>query len=131
MLLRNINKKRGLCNGTRLILKNVKERTLECYNPGRREMVDIPRIRLMDKITISSSTSICNDYKQSSRTNLQRKSRSISPQRCIQSWTVICGVIKSNRPQKHKGWYQSRRKNKKYCIEKSIGIISKKKNNKP
>ena len=50
MLLRNINKKRGLCNGTRLILKNVKERTLECYNPGRREMVDIPRIRLKSDI---------------------------------------------------------------------------------
>ena len=46
MLMRNINKKQGLCNGTSLILKNVKDRTLECYNPTNKQMVDIPRIKL-------------------------------------------------------------------------------------
>ena len=50
MLMRNINKKIGLCNGTRLILKNIKGRTLECYNPERREIVDIPRIKLNSDI---------------------------------------------------------------------------------
>ena len=44
MLMRNINKKQGLCNGTRLILKNIRGNILECYNPVRREWVDIPRI---------------------------------------------------------------------------------------
>ena len=44
MLMRNINKKQGLCNGTRLILKNIRGNVLECYNPVRREWVDIPRI---------------------------------------------------------------------------------------
>ena len=50
MLMRNINKKQGLCNGTRLILKHIKDRTLQCYNPSRNEMVDIPRIRLKSDI---------------------------------------------------------------------------------
>ena len=50
MLMRNINKKQGLCNGTRLILKNIKGNVLECYNPVRREWVDIPRIRLKSDV---------------------------------------------------------------------------------
>jgi len=50
MLMRNINKKQGLCNGTRLILKNVKDRTLECYNPTNKQMADIPRIKLKSDI---------------------------------------------------------------------------------
>ena len=44
MLMRNINKKQGLCNGTRLILMSIRGNVLECYNPMRRQMVDIPRI---------------------------------------------------------------------------------------
>ena len=50
MLMRNINKKQGLCNGTQLILCNIKERSLECYNPARDEIVDIPKIRLKSDI---------------------------------------------------------------------------------
>ena len=48
--MRNINKKQGLCNGTRLILKNIRGNILECYNPVRREWVDIPRIRLKSDV---------------------------------------------------------------------------------
>ena len=48
--MRNINKKQGLCNGTRLILKNIRGNVLECYNPVRREWVDIPRIRLKSDV---------------------------------------------------------------------------------
>ena len=48
--MRNINKKQGLCNGTRLILKNIKGNVLECYNPVRREWVNIPRIWLKSDV---------------------------------------------------------------------------------
>ena len=50
ILMRNINKKQELCNGTRLILKNIRGNVLECYNPVRREWVDIPRIRLKSDV---------------------------------------------------------------------------------
>ena len=50
MLMRNINKRQRLCNGTRLILKNVKDRTLEFYNPTNKQMADIPRIKLKSNI---------------------------------------------------------------------------------
>ena len=50
MLMRNINKKQGLCNGTRLILMSIRGNVLECYNPMRRQMVDIPRIRLRSDV---------------------------------------------------------------------------------
>ena len=50
MLMRNLNKKQGLCNGTRLILEEVMGSTLKCYNPVRDEMVFIPRIELRSDV---------------------------------------------------------------------------------
>ena len=50
MLMQNINKNQGLCNGKWLILKNLKDRTLECYNPTNKQMVNIPRINLKSDI---------------------------------------------------------------------------------
>ena len=79
MLMRNMNKKEGLCNGTRLILKEAMDATLKCYNPVCNEVVFIPRIELsldvkkgglfMEKKTVSSPTCIFNDHQQITRTN--------------------------------------------------------------
>ena len=46
MLMRKIDKKEGLCNGTRLILKEAMDTTVKYYNPVRNKMLFIPRIEL-------------------------------------------------------------------------------------
>ena len=46
MLMRNINKERGLCNGTRLIVKQLRRLVLELYNPKTKQNVCLPRFDL-------------------------------------------------------------------------------------
>ena len=46
MLMRNINKESGLCNGTRLILKQLRRLVLELYNPKTEQNVCLPRFDL-------------------------------------------------------------------------------------
>ena len=43
MLMRNIDKERGLCNGTRVIVKSFRGSVLHIYNPTTREDVCLPR----------------------------------------------------------------------------------------
>jgi hypothetical protein len=52
ILLRNLNMKRGLCNGTRLLVENVGDYTLSCKiitGPRRGNNETIPRIQLLHK----------------------------------------------------------------------------------
>ena len=51
MLMRNINKKQGMCNGTHLIILDLTGSVLFCYNPQRRERLSIPRINLDADVT--------------------------------------------------------------------------------
>ena len=46
MLMRNIDKERGLCNGTRVIVKSLRGSVLHIYNPTTREDVCLPRFDL-------------------------------------------------------------------------------------
>ena len=50
VLTRNIYKKEGLCKGTQLILKELMDATLKCYNPVQNEVVFIPRIELCSDV---------------------------------------------------------------------------------
>ena len=48
MLLRNINPKEGLCNGTKLIyVKNINMKLLVCKIPGKNKEILIPRIKFI------------------------------------------------------------------------------------
>ena len=48
MLLRNINPKEGLCNGTKLIyVRNIHMKVLVCKLPGRDKEILIPRIKFL------------------------------------------------------------------------------------
>ena len=51
MLLRNINPRQGLCNGTRLIFdKSIDNKLLQCRIVGSQRIVLIPRITFIPKI---------------------------------------------------------------------------------
>ena len=51
MLLRNLNPRDGLCNGTKLIyLKSINNRVLECQTVGTSRSVFIPRITFIPKV---------------------------------------------------------------------------------
>ena len=79
MLMRNIDKEKGLCNGTRLIVKALVGKYLHVYNPATKEDVCLPRFELISDIkmwiimetsSISYTTCFCNDNKQKSRSNI-------------------------------------------------------------
>ena len=50
MLMRNIDKEKGLCNGTRLIVKALVGKYLHVYNPATKEDVCLPRFELIADI---------------------------------------------------------------------------------
>ena len=50
MLMRNIDKEKGLCNGTRLIFKALVGKYLHVYNPATKEDVCLPRFELIADI---------------------------------------------------------------------------------
>jgi ATP-dependent DNA helicase PIF1 len=67
MLLRNINPKEGLCNGTRLILKSKNGQVLKCERAGGERDGNIVSYlaipNAMEKATISSSHFFRHDHK--------------------------------------------------------------------
>ena len=50
MLMRNIDKEKGLCNGTRVIVKALLGKYLQVYNPATKEDVCLPRFELIADI---------------------------------------------------------------------------------
>lgn len=51
MLLRNLNVKHGLCNGTRLIVEEMNAHSIKCRLPSSGKSVAIPRIDLTEADT--------------------------------------------------------------------------------
>ncbi|MGH7973890.1 MAG: hypothetical protein ACREBR_00090 [bacterium] len=54
MLLRNIDRTNGLCNGTRLIVKGRRGPVLMCFNPKSQKKILLPRIVLHADVTKTS-----------------------------------------------------------------------------
>ena len=56
MLLRNLNPREGLCNGTKLVFeKSLDNKVLQCRVAGSEQMVLIPRIIFIPKVVILTS----------------------------------------------------------------------------
>ena len=103
MLLRNLSLSQGLCNGTRLKVTQMHNNCIQATiltgaNHGNRVL--IPRIKLapsaicVREATISPSTGIIDDHKQSAGSNIP-ESGPLSPFTCLLSWSTLCGILQS------------------------------------
>ena len=82
MLMRNLSKKKKLCNGTRLIVQKLTGSLLYAMNPITKEEVILPRFELesdvkkfwdcIQKKTVPGCSCLYYNCKQSARTNITR-----------------------------------------------------------
>ena len=96
MLLRNINPRQGLCNGTRLIFdKCLDNKLLQCRIAESGHVVLIPRISLwMAKKAIPSENLFCYFHKQIPTAN-SKVCWCMVARSSLYSWSVICCLLKS------------------------------------
>ncbi|XP_037041777.1 uncharacterized protein LOC119078380 [Bradysia coprophila] len=111
MLIRNLNKQKGLCNGTRLIVRRLHEHFIVCEiisTNHKGDMVFITRLDITPISPISTYTSVCHYHQQIPRTvlrNCQRHTEGTG----VWAWPTIRGIVEMQGSEKYNSFH-SRRK---------------------
>ena len=102
MLLRNLNPKRGLCNGTRILITSVTRRVLRTRiltGSFQQQECIIPRVTIEQSVSVQvwstpvpCSTRVRDDDKQKSRTDLQTN-RIIATRLSLCTRPTLCGIF--------------------------------------